>query len=78
MPTGLYSSTITVFLYALFGSSPQLAVGPVALVSLLTKGTIDGELPNPEQATEAEVVAIALVLAFLVGAVQLLLGTRNP
>ncbi|MEZ4572524.1 MAG: SulP family inorganic anion transporter [Thermomicrobiales bacterium] len=30
---GLYASTIPLLLYALFGSSRQLAVGPVAIVS---------------------------------------------
>ena len=32
---GLYSATIPLLVYALFGSSRQLAVGPVAMVSLL-------------------------------------------
>ncbi|CAK9190970.1 unnamed protein product [Sphagnum troendelagicum] len=32
---GLYSGFIPVFAYAIFGSSCQLAIGPVALVSLL-------------------------------------------
>ena len=71
---GLYSSTVGVFVYALVGSSAQLAVGPVALVSLLTKGVIDGELSDAGTANEAEIVAIAVVLAFCVGAVQIVLG----
>ena len=33
---GLYAATIPVIVYALFGTSRQLAVGPVAIVSLLT------------------------------------------
>ena len=33
---GLYASTVPLILYALFGTSRQLAVGPVAMVSLLT------------------------------------------
>ena len=32
---GLYSAVVPVFAYALFGSSRQLAVGPVALLSLM-------------------------------------------
>ena len=32
--TGLYASTVPLVLYALFGTSRQLAVGPVAIVSL--------------------------------------------
>eukprot|EP00941_MAST-03F_sp_MAST-3F-sp1_P006206 g6206.t1 len=71
---GLYSSTMSIFVYALFGTSPQLAIGPVALVSLLTKGTIDAELANPENAKESEVVEIALALSLLVGMIQLIFG----
>ncbi|MDX1408750.1 MAG: SulP family inorganic anion transporter, partial [Saprospiraceae bacterium] len=33
---GLYASTVPLVLYALLGTSRQLAVGPVAMVSLLT------------------------------------------
>ena len=32
---GLYASTIPLIIYALFGTSRQLAVGPVAMVALL-------------------------------------------
>jgi SulP family sulfate permease len=32
---GLYASMIPLILYAIFGTSRQLAVGPVAMVSLL-------------------------------------------
>lgn len=32
---GLYSALVPIYVYALFGSSRQLAVGPVALISLL-------------------------------------------
>lgn len=74
---GLYSSTITIFIYSLFGTSAQLSVGPVALVSLLTKGVIDGELQDPESASEGQVVAIAIALAFLVGVIQILLGLAH-
>ena len=37
LPTeyGLYAAFMPIFAYAVFGSSRQLAVGPVALVSLL-------------------------------------------
>ena len=33
---GLYAVTVPLVLYAIFGTSRQLAVGPVAMVSLLT------------------------------------------
>lgn len=69
---GLYASTFTILVYAIFGTSQTLAIGPVALVSLLTKGTIDGELA--EDAPESEVIELAITLAFLVGCLQVLFG----
>ena len=69
---GLYSSTMTVFVYSLFGSSSSLSVGPVAMVSLLTKGVIDGTLPT--NASEPQMIQVAMVLAFVVGCLQLLMG----
>jgi len=32
---GLYAATIPLFIYALLGKTPQLAIGPVAVISLL-------------------------------------------
>ena len=69
---GLYSSTMSLFVYSLFGSSGQLSVGPVAMVSLLTKGVIDGTLPS--NATDVQIISVAIVLAFCVGIVQCLMG----
>lgn len=37
---GLYSSLVPIYAYAFFGSSRQLAVGPVALVSLLLNSAL--------------------------------------
>ncbi|WP_209330694.1 SulP family inorganic anion transporter [Lunatimonas salinarum] len=67
---GLYAVTIPLLLYALFGTSRQLAVGPVAMVSLLTAAGI-GSL-NPES-TE-QYLLYALTLAFLVGLIQFGMG----
>ncbi len=67
---GLYAVTIPILLYAIFGTSRQLAVGPVAMVSLLTAAGI-GAL-NPES-TE-QYLMYALTLAFLVGLIQFGLG----
>lgn len=67
---GLYASTIPLFIYALLGTSRQLAVGPVAMVSLLTAAGI-GVLA--EGGTETY-IALAITLAFLVGLFQFLLG----
>ncbi len=67
---GLYASTIPLVLYALLGTSRQLAVGPVAMVSLLTAAGI-GTLA--EGGTERYIM-LAITLAFLVGLIQFLLG----
>ncbi len=67
---GLYASTVPLILYAIFGTSRQLAVGPVAMVSLLTAAGI-GALA--EGGTETY-IALAIALAFFVGAIQFLLG----
>lgn len=67
---GLYAATIPVIAYALFGTSRQLAVGPVAIVSLLTATAL---APLVEQGTVGYASAAAL-LALMVGAVHLALG----
>ncbi len=43
---GLYASTIPIIIYAIFGTSRQLAVGPVAMVSLLTATGIGAMVPD--------------------------------
>jgi SulP family sulfate permease len=67
---GLYASTLPLIIYALLGTSRQLAVGPVAMVSLLTAAGI-GVLA--EGGTETYIM-LAITLAFLVGVIQFLLG----
>jgi sulfate permease, SulP family len=67
---GLYASTIPLIVYALFGTSRQLAVGPVAIVSLLTLSGVSA-LAEPGS---GEFVALAVVLALLSGVIQLVLG----
>jgi sulfate permease, SulP family len=67
---GLYASTIPLVLYALLGTSRQLAVGPVAMVSLLTAAGIGAQ--NPE--SPEVYLYLALTLAFMVGAIQFLMG----
>ncbi len=68
--TGLYAATVPLVVYALLGTSGQLAFGPVAIVSLLTASTLaplaDGD--------PSAYVALAGLLALLVGAIQLGLG----
>jgi len=67
---GLYASTVPLIIYSLFGTSRQLAVGPVAMVSLLTAAGI-GALA--EGGTETY-IGLAIALALFVGLIQFLLG----
>ncbi len=67
---GLYAATIPVLIYALLGTSRQLAVGPVAIVSLLTASALG---PLFEEGTTGYLSAAAL-LALMVGVVHLILG----
>jgi SulP family sulfate permease len=59
--TGLYASILPLLGYALFGSSRSLAVGPVAVVSLMTAAALAPLFP----AGSAEDVGAALLLALL-------------
>jgi len=67
---GLYASILPLIAYALFGTSAALAVGPVAIVSLLTANTLMpmATLGSPEY------VQLALLLAMLVGFFYLIMG----
>ena len=67
---GLYASVAPLLLYAVFGSSRVLAVGPVAVVSLMTAAAIGqfAEAGSPAYWTAA------ITLAFLSGAMLLLMG----
>ncbi|MFV0246132.1 MAG: SulP family inorganic anion transporter [Qingshengfaniella sp.] len=67
---GIYASIVPIVLYAIFGTSRALAVGPVAVVSLLTATAI-GQVA--EQGT-AGYAAAALTLALLSGGFLLMLG----
>jgi len=67
---GLYAATLPLLIYAFLGTSRQLAVGPVAMVSLLTAAGV-GTLA--EGGTELY-ISLAITLAFMVGAIQFLLG----
>ena len=67
---GLYASIVPIILYAIFGTSRALAVGPVAVVSLMTAAAL-GNIAD--QGTIGYAVA-ALTLAFLSGAILLAMG----
>ena len=67
---GLYASILPLVAYAAFGTSRTLAVGPVAVVSLMTASAI-GEIAA--QGTPAYLAA-AMLLAFLSGAMLIAMG----
>ena len=67
---GLYASIAPIVLYAVFGTSRALAVGPVAVVSLMTAAAL-GNIAD--QGTMGYAVA-ALSLAFLSGIILLGMG----
>ncbi|UJB72635.1 solute carrier family 26 protein (plasmid) [Acaryochloris sp. 'Moss Beach'] len=67
---GLYASIMPLILYALLGTSRTLAVGPVAIVSLLVATGV-GQLAQPNT---SEYLTLAMMLALLVGILQVLMG----
>jgi sulfate transporter 4 len=84
---GLYTALLPVFIYALFGSSRQLAVGPVAIVSLLMKEGLHKAIPasldiqdpnNPigedQIQAQAQYTLMAVQVTFIVGIIELLMG----
>jgi sulfate permease, SulP family len=70
---GLYASILPLFAYALFGTSRALAVGPVAVVSLMTATAI---APIAAQGTQAYLEA-AMALALLSGAILAVMGAAR-
>lgn len=67
---GLYASILPILLYTVMGSSRVLAVGPVAVVSLMTAATIG----HVAEAGTAGYAVAALTLAFLSGSMLLVMG----
>ncbi len=67
---GLYAALFPVFVYALLGTSRQAGMGPVAMDSLL----VAAGLGTLSITGIEDYIAMAIVLGFLVGAIQLMLG----
>ena len=67
---GLYASILPLFAYAFFGSSMTLAVGPVAVASLMTASA----LAPLALAGTPEYVTLAVLLALLSGAMLFVFG----
>jgi sulfate transporter 4 len=76
---GLYSALVPVYAYAVFGSSRQLAIGPVALLSLLLSTglpkILEGSGHFPEDADYQERYnQVAIQTSFLVGITYIFMG----
>ena len=67
---GLYASMLPIIFYAIFGTSRALAVGPVAVVSLLTVAAVS----KIAVAGTSEYIVAAITLAFLSGLILFALG----
>ncbi|KAK5795233.1 hypothetical protein PVK06_036491 [Gossypium arboreum] len=67
---GLYSGFVPIFMYAIFGSSRQLAIGPVALVSLLVSNVLSGIA----ESSDALYTELAILLALMVGILECIMG----
>lgn len=67
---GLYAGILPLLLYSFFGTSRQLSVGPVALVSLLILTGV-GQFAEPGS---AQFISYAITTALIAGIIQVLLG----
>ncbi len=67
---GLYASVVPVLIYAVFGHSPQLSVGPLATISIIGAVALAKLAPTGS----SQYIAYAAMLAVLVGIVHLALG----
>jgi SulP family sulfate permease len=67
---GLYAAFLPGIIAALWGSSAQLATGPVAVVSLLTASA----LAPLASSGSAQFISLAILMALMVGLIQLTLG----
>ncbi len=68
--TGLYAAIVGIVAYAVLGTSGSLAVGPVAITSLLTVSGLQS-IVSPD---DASYPAVAALLALSVGAVLVIAG----
>lgn len=67
---GLYASILPLVAYAVFGTSQTLAVGPVAVISLMTASAIGAITP----AMQVHPVVAAILLAFMSGIMLIAMG----
>lgn len=69
---GLYTALVPIFIYATMGTSRQLSVGPVAIMSLLVGALLPTLVPDPTDV--ADYVRLAGVLALMGGVMNATLG----
>ena len=67
---GLYASILPIIAYAVFGTSRALAVGPVAVISLMTLTAASAVAPPGS----ADFIAATLILALLSGLILIVMG----
>lgn len=67
---GLYASVVPLLVYAVLGRSPQLGVGPLATISVLSAVGVAKLAPD----RSADFIALAATLAVLVGIAHLAIG----
>ena len=67
---GLYASILPIMAYAIFGTSRALAVGPVAVISLMTLTAASAVAPPGSP----DFIAAALILALLSGVILIIMG----
>ena len=67
---GLYASILPLVAYAIFGTSRVLAVGPVAVVSLMTAAAIG----NLGLTSPSDIILAAITLAFISGVILIVMG----
>ena len=67
---GLYAALVPQLIYAVFGSSRQVAIGPVAMDSLIVAAGVS----TLALVGSDSYIAIAILLALVVGAIQFLMG----
>jgi high affinity sulfate transporter 1 len=72
---GLYTVPIPLIVYALFGTSRTMVIGPDSATALISAGTVGAVIASQSGATQvAEYVALSSALAFIVGIIFLVLG----
>jgi SulP family sulfate permease len=72
---GLYTAVVPLFVYALLGTSREIALGPTAMMSLLVSATVGEKMGIDGDTDEAAYIEAALGISLMAGVIQLLLYT---